>query len=280
LANLYGTGDSCSAYGNRNFWRIFRDWFGSTYADDTYTPHPNGSVVSDGYKVYLIDNGVRRHIISPSVFLANNYKWSQVKPTSSGDTSLPISNALSTIPAGTLFHSGNSPVYVMEYENSILKKKPVSLSAFQQMGFSWNEVFNLSASEVPAPTSSSTLFSGPHPSGTLISYQSKVYLIDKGYRRYIPNASVFISQGYDWAKIKPASSADIALPAGSNLSFRAGSVFHAAGIYVIDVDQNGAFKRPVGPWECYVDRWHYATSDWTFVTIDSLPARNGPTATC
>lgn len=30
LANLYGTGDSCSAYGNRNFWRIWSDWFGST----------------------------------------------------------------------------------------------------------------------------------------------------------------------------------------------------------------------------------------------------------
>lgn len=30
LSNLYGTGDGCSAYGNRNFWRIFSDWFGST----------------------------------------------------------------------------------------------------------------------------------------------------------------------------------------------------------------------------------------------------------
>lgn len=30
LANLYGTGDACSAYGNRNFWRLFTDWFGST----------------------------------------------------------------------------------------------------------------------------------------------------------------------------------------------------------------------------------------------------------
>ena len=26
----YGTGDSCSAYGNRNFWRLFTDWFGTT----------------------------------------------------------------------------------------------------------------------------------------------------------------------------------------------------------------------------------------------------------
>lgn len=30
LNNLYGTGDGCSAYGNRNFWRTFNDWFGST----------------------------------------------------------------------------------------------------------------------------------------------------------------------------------------------------------------------------------------------------------
>lgn len=32
LDNLYGTGDSCSAYGNRNFWRMFNDWFGTTIA--------------------------------------------------------------------------------------------------------------------------------------------------------------------------------------------------------------------------------------------------------
>ncbi|MCI4658400.1 hypothetical protein [Cryobacterium zhongshanensis] len=30
LGNLYGTGDTCSSYGNRNFWRIFSDWFGQT----------------------------------------------------------------------------------------------------------------------------------------------------------------------------------------------------------------------------------------------------------
>ena len=29
LDNLYSTGDSCSSYGNRNFWRFFSDWFGS-----------------------------------------------------------------------------------------------------------------------------------------------------------------------------------------------------------------------------------------------------------
>ncbi len=27
----YGTGNNCSSYGNRNFWGLFTDWFGSTY---------------------------------------------------------------------------------------------------------------------------------------------------------------------------------------------------------------------------------------------------------
>lgn len=35
LDNLYGTGDSCSAYGNRNFWRMYNVWFGSTLESST-----------------------------------------------------------------------------------------------------------------------------------------------------------------------------------------------------------------------------------------------------
>ncbi|NII42224.1 hypothetical protein E9228_002882 [Curtobacterium flaccumfaciens] len=35
LGNLYGTGDGCSAYGNRNFWRMYTDWFGSTTSAPT-----------------------------------------------------------------------------------------------------------------------------------------------------------------------------------------------------------------------------------------------------
>ncbi len=36
LNNLYGVGDSCSAYGNRNFWRLFNEWFGPPAELDNY----------------------------------------------------------------------------------------------------------------------------------------------------------------------------------------------------------------------------------------------------
>lgn len=55
LSNLYGTGNSCSAYGNRNFWRMYNDWFGSTYATCT-------SSDSAGSNVYrLFSTKLARH---------------------------------------------------------------------------------------------------------------------------------------------------------------------------------------------------------------------------
>ena len=45
LNNLYGTGDNCSAYGNRNFWRIFTDWFGSTLGAPDYSCKDSSNVV-------------------------------------------------------------------------------------------------------------------------------------------------------------------------------------------------------------------------------------------
>jgi hypothetical protein len=40
LNNLYGVGDTCGAYGNRNFWRIYSDWFGSP----TVNRSPQGNI--------------------------------------------------------------------------------------------------------------------------------------------------------------------------------------------------------------------------------------------
>ncbi|HEU5007710.1 MAG TPA: VCBS repeat-containing protein, partial [Jatrophihabitantaceae bacterium] len=57
LANLYGTGDSCSSYGNRNFWVYFTTWFGPGTPDPTPTgsesPYgPGGLLVRDGSTMY------------------------------------------------------------------------------------------------------------------------------------------------------------------------------------------------------------------------------------
>lgn len=56
LNNLYGTGDGCSAYGNRNFWRMFNDWFGPTIGPLLRTSSSNTLYYSDGTKKYLVSS--------------------------------------------------------------------------------------------------------------------------------------------------------------------------------------------------------------------------------
>lgn len=54
LNNMYGTGDACSAYGNRNFWRLFTDWFGSTQGKSSpLTKSQAGSIVHANYRDFL-----------------------------------------------------------------------------------------------------------------------------------------------------------------------------------------------------------------------------------
>jgi hypothetical protein len=58
LNNLYGTGDSCSSYGNRNFWRMYNDWFGTTTGTHLVrTPSSPTYYLLTNDKKYAIPNG-------------------------------------------------------------------------------------------------------------------------------------------------------------------------------------------------------------------------------
>jgi hypothetical protein len=71
LNNLYGVGDSCSAYGNRNFWRMFNDWFGSTHAINSTI------VLSKPLSTNVINNTVvAGDVISASYEVANLASYS------------------------------------------------------------------------------------------------------------------------------------------------------------------------------------------------------------
>lgn len=52
LANVYGLGDGCSSYGNRNFWAYYTDWFGPTTTSDLVRTPQNATV-------YVIASGVK-----------------------------------------------------------------------------------------------------------------------------------------------------------------------------------------------------------------------------
>lgn len=87
LANLYGTGDGCSAYGNRNFWRIYTDWFGKT-AGSPVVRTPNDPTY------YYLTNGKRFAIASGDILYAYGLQSTPVEVVSD--------SYLSSIPSGGL----------------------------------------------------------------------------------------------------------------------------------------------------------------------------------
>ncbi|WP_394771443.1 hypothetical protein [Lacisediminihabitans sp.] len=64
LANMYGIGDGCSSYGNRNFWRLWSDWFGSPTGPPIVLAQLTGTS-----NVYLVASG-RRYLFPSADMLA------------------------------------------------------------------------------------------------------------------------------------------------------------------------------------------------------------------
>ncbi|MEO7720533.1 MAG: cell wall-binding repeat-containing protein [Pseudolysinimonas sp.] len=90
LANLHGTGDSCSSYGNRNFWVYYNDWFG-----DPRTTIPTGVTVSrlGGDDRYDVAVGISQKNFPgtvQTVYVANGSNYP---------------DALSAAPAAALLHA-------------------------------------------------------------------------------------------------------------------------------------------------------------------------------
>jgi len=81
LANMYGSGDSCGAYGNRNFWRTFNDWFGQTNDSDSYVTVTDTNPVNGLNIWYLITPTGRYRIPSLEIYYAwglNNYSFQSI----------------------------------------------------------------------------------------------------------------------------------------------------------------------------------------------------------
>lgn len=76
VAAGYGKGDKCSAYGNRNFYRYFRDWFGSTWVNGSEQANNNEGTLTQrrkahiGNNTYYISTGRRE-------FLGNYLKFAE-----------------------------------------------------------------------------------------------------------------------------------------------------------------------------------------------------------
>lgn len=72
LNNLYGSGDSCTAHGNRNFWRLFNDWFGSTKGALHYACKGGSNIQNTGTGQRILRNRSGSSVDNLSIVVPNN----------------------------------------------------------------------------------------------------------------------------------------------------------------------------------------------------------------
>ena len=102
VTNLASTGDSCSAYGNRNFWRVYNYWFNPTKSFRTSATTKDGlTMVVDGDGTIAISTGLsswQRLGTVPNATMANQV--SEFGQTAAG-------NFAALMADGTAYESGD-----------------------------------------------------------------------------------------------------------------------------------------------------------------------------
>jgi hypothetical protein len=266
LNNMYGTGDNCSAYGNRNFWRVYSDWFGSTV---------RSLITTAGEGVYQMESGLKRPFPNEITFLSYKNKWSSVLTISKSEFDRLPRGA--TIEYNTHFRDGilvKSPkggIYIVE---NGFKRPFRNEGTYLSYGYSWVDALSISDLEISLIPEGSPLEYNPHLRDDLLlmSRLGGIYRVENGYKRPFPNELVFISNHYSWGGIASISEAELSIipdgvPMEYNVHYRDGILVRspAGGIFVID----SGTKRPFPNEETYFS-YSYKFTDALLVSNTEL----------
>lgn len=198
LANLRGTGDGCSAYGNRNFWRLFSDWFGRTIDSDLIR------TVEDG-KVYLRGDGNTYYYITSAEQLKNiGYGLKVNHMLDASRSYLDSMHYAGDLPSIVRF-GGENEAYLLDSGNRYY----LTYAIYQAFGSP--PIGTLSASFF------NRLYDAPSLSTVVRTYgDENLYFLESGKRRHIGGPAIYSSDGYNKIPVTSLSAHTISnIPKGA-----------------------------------------------------------------
>lgn len=175
LSNLYGTGNGCSSYGNRNFFRDFTDWFGSPTGDLVRTiSNSTVYLISENQKFPIETSSIMNDfgVLGPINFVDQNFL-----------NAIPTGNTLGRMVGST----EGSTLYLIV---AGIKLPFTSCERVADYGFSCASVNRLT------PNQLSLFVNGPHVTSLLKSnINSTIYYIKDGIKRPIASWQDLVSLG-------------------------------------------------------------------------------------
>lgn len=170
--------------------------------------HADGQAVraSNG-TVYLIDNGKKRHIPSPSVL--QSYRFGDdIYPATTADLALPNGDTAGYA-EGSVVRSVGGTLYIIENHQSVYRKRPISHAALFGFGYKPAEVLQASNdTHLPSETGPSIVTAvAQHPLGATIRdwKANATYSVTAAGKARIPSDIILNSYGLINADIKLAT---------------------------------------------------------------------------
>lgn len=161
----YGTGDSCSAYGNRNFYLYFNDWFGSTMMNGNFVRTVSNATV------YLVGNSVKYPIADVSILGA---------ASALGGVGYVSQAYLDNIPTGsTMGRIIQSPDGTIYFFDSNIKLPFASCGMVTAYGSECGAAAKLTQAQVDK------FANGPFASNGMKTTSGRLYYITEGTKREV-----------------------------------------------------------------------------------------------
>ncbi|MFH1749424.1 MAG: hypothetical protein ABH837_00770, partial [bacterium] len=174
---------------------------------EVFYGHTNGTLVkaSGDPAIYIIDQGQKRHILSPSIF-DSRFTWSKVVTITTTERDKYPNGTNIKYPDGVLLKDTNPNVYVLENSK---KRHITSPTVFRELGYKWSNILTISCVELGTYTSGASLSSSTiHPNNSLLkaSGNPAIYYLHENRKRHILSPAIFESQ-FKWDNILYVSTA-------------------------------------------------------------------------
>ncbi|MCA9313745.1 hypothetical protein KDA08_05550, partial [Candidatus Saccharibacteria bacterium] len=178
-------------------WRAWGKQIDYTFTSNQISQLTNGGLapilVSDGSTDYIVDGG-KKYTFTPNIETA----WGLTGGSFQQMTIQSLAKLKTGSNMGTLIRQPNGAVYKV---SSGERYGIPSIQDFNQLGYRWGWVFNLSNSAVGTVTYNGVLSFAP---GSLIRLPNGgVYLIDDGLNSYgVPSIASFNNYGFKWTNVR------------------------------------------------------------------------------
>jgi hypothetical protein len=277
LNNLYGSGDSCSAYGNRNFWRMFNDWFGASVIGAAPSPLYKST---SSQMIYVIAGGQK--FPAPSLEVLGAYgllKFPAAEVAQSFLDQYQTGDTLTTVgkkaydPSGALYLFDDGKRYPIDIK-ACAKYPDGSTNTTTSWGL---DCFNGATTKTLANELIDLYTAQDIVIPDMIAHEDSVWKLENGKKRRIVDSLVVDVLG-GWGHVRWMKLINAQQPPGK-IIMRNGYLVRFSGsaqVYFFDNEQLNPVPSPEMMFYWGLDRLPLHDLPGSYQTNDPLPIASSP----